>query len=671
MQEKTGITYSEEQLNILKETGGIAIRACAGAAKTTVLTHLIAKRILTGEIDAEKTLCTTFSVAGAEEMEQRLQLLLAKMNYKGKPVRVKTLHAVFLEILRQAGIRLDVVNSRIPYLRKALAELKIYTKTEEGNLELNELDTIFSYQINNLVGNDNDLASSTVFAQGTQLINISFEQFDKIRTLIRSYKEKEKVMDFDDIQLYTYILLINKKHEPSLRFIREKYQYLYLDEFQDISKIQFAILREIITNPDNLMVIGDDDQCIYEWRGASPDILNNITAYYPLKQMNLSTNYRCRANILLNAKRGILHASCRQQKEMSAFLKDGEVVQKEFNSKTLNLFYGSSLKMAEEVEKEIKNGAKAENMAILLRERSQADILTMELFRRGIHIFQRKKFGYANNYLLQSALKVMQLAKDPYNVESANKILFKLCPGISYAIDGLLGQIMRTLRCTVSEAIYHLLDVNGKVSSIDDRYQRITDSLRSQIYNSSYKCSLRGFNSLKELLYSLEKYESSAIETAKMLLRMYFNYEQAGVQAEKSLTYMSSMQLYLIQSIEEQGLDGALYFFEMQKAYSYSAYTSGIPCINILTMNESKGREWSTVFVGFLDHLHLPNKTMLEKMLKNVTGLHAEEEITRYMDGERRLFYVACTRAKDKLVLIQPSDINKVSILRREQLDFV
>lgn len=671
MQEKTGITYSEEQLNILKETGGIAIRACAGAAKTTVLTHLIAKRILTGEIDAEKTLCTTFSVAGAEEMEQRLQLLLAKMKYKGKPVRVKTLHAVFLEILRQAGIRLDVVNSRIPYLIKALAELKIYTKTEEWNLELNELDTIFSYQINNLVGNDNDLASSTVFAQGTQLININFEQFDKIRTLIRSYKEKEKVMDFDDIQLYTYILLINKKHEPSLRFIREKYQYLYLDEFQDISKIQFAILREIITNPDNLMVIGDDDQCIYEWRGASPDILNNITAYYPLKQMNLSTNYRCRANILLNAKRGILHASCRQQKEISAFLKDGEVVQKEFNSKTLNLFYGSSLKMAEEVEKEIKNGAKAENMAILLRERSQADILTMELFRRGIHIFQRKKFGYANNYLLQSALKVMQLAKDPYNVESANKILFKLCPGISYAIDGLLGQIMRTLRCTVSEAIYHLLEVNGKVSSIDDRYQRITDSLRSQIYNSSYKCSLRGFNSLKKLLYSLEKYESSAIETAKMLLRMYFNYEKAGVQAEKSLTYMSSMQLYLIQSIEEQGLDGALYFFEMQKAYSYSAYTSGIPCINILTMNESKGREWSTVFIGFLDHLHLPNKTMLEKMLKNVTGLHAEEEITRYMDGERRLFYVACTRAKDKLVLIQPSDITKVSILRREQLDFV
>ena len=98
----TGITYSEEQLNILKHRGGMCILACAGSGKTTVLTHLLAKRIKTGEIhDVKKLLCTTFSKAGSNEMEERLDKLLQKLGINVK-VQVKTLHASYYMILRHS-----------------------------------------------------------------------------------------------------------------------------------------------------------------------------------------------------------------------------------------------------------------------------------------------------------------------------------------------------------------------------------------------------------------------------------------------------------------------------------------------------------------------------------------------------------------------------------------
>lgn len=253
----TGITYSEEQLNILKHHGGMCILACAGSGKTTVLTHLLAKRIKTGEIhDVKKLLCTTYSKAGSNEMEERLDKLLQKLGINVK-VQVKTLHASYYMILRHFGLTAGVCsnNQRLAFITAACKEAEVTL----GDEDLQLIDSLLSYQVNNLLS-DEELIHSYVYT----LEDVPLSKYSAIRLGYNKKKEEAGVIDFDDMQLYMYMLLVKEKRQDILAFCRNLWEYFFIDEFQDVSKIQFAILRELVTDPNKLIVIGDDDQCLIE-----------------------------------------------------------------------------------------------------------------------------------------------------------------------------------------------------------------------------------------------------------------------------------------------------------------------------------------------------------------------------------------------------------------------
>ena len=269
----TGVVYSDEQLNILKHHGGMAIMAAAGSGKTTVLTHLITKRILSGEIqDTSKVICTTYSKAGADEMEERINKLLSIVGIKQR-IMVKTMHALYLLILQHFGYSMKLVDNlqRTRFIKEACTKAGVKLNDED----LQTLDSLLSYQVNNLLS-DKDLYNSYVY----NLSTVSIEKYNQIHGWYTQLKKQANMMDFDDMQLYVYFWLCvadENTRTAVTKYIQQNWTDFYIDEAQDISRIQMAILRKMCTDSNKVVFIGDDDQCLVKGTKVStPNGLVNI-----------------------------------------------------------------------------------------------------------------------------------------------------------------------------------------------------------------------------------------------------------------------------------------------------------------------------------------------------------------------------------------------------------
>lgn len=269
----TGVVYSDEQLNILKHHGGMAIMAAAGSGKTTVLTHLLTKRILSGEIqDTSKVLCTTYSKAGADEMEERINKLLKLLGIK-KRIAVKTMHALYMLILQHFGYNMKLVDNlqRTRFIKEACTKAEVKLNDED----LQALDSLLSYQVNNLLS-DKELYNSYVYSLST----VPIEKYNQIHGWYTQLKKQANMMDFDDMQLYVYFWLYvadDNTKSAVTNYIQQTWTDFYIDEAQDLSRIQMAILRKMCTDSNKVVFIGDDDQCIVEGTKVStPNGLINI-----------------------------------------------------------------------------------------------------------------------------------------------------------------------------------------------------------------------------------------------------------------------------------------------------------------------------------------------------------------------------------------------------------
>ena len=273
MEQASGKKFSEEQRKILEHHGSACILACAGSGKTTTSINLIAKRILTGEIhDVNKLIYTTYSKAGATEMKERLDKLLKSLGMGHINVKVQTIHAFFLSVLRTFGNNAGVITAskRSAMIRKACLVAEFSPKDDE----LMQIDNLLSYQVNNLLSD-----RKTIESYVNTIDSLTLEQYSTIRKEYATYKSNDGVIDYDDMQSYLYLWLIkwaksSNHNEQQMAvqvrdYCKDVYTDFYIDEAQDVSKIQFAIIRAIVEDPNNkgkldrnLVFIGDDDQCL-------------------------------------------------------------------------------------------------------------------------------------------------------------------------------------------------------------------------------------------------------------------------------------------------------------------------------------------------------------------------------------------------------------------------
>lgn len=410
--------------------GPCMVLAGPGSGKTTVLTERIKKLIMEHDILSGQILVITFTKAAAMEMKERFQ---RKMNGQKTAVTFGTFHAVFFQILKHAyGFRSDnILRENEKY--QILGEVTRYMELdyEEENEFYKDLLGEISLQKNSMETLDE--------------FHPTVCEVEKFREIYVQYEKKlhlKKKIDFDDMLVYTYELL--SQRQDICQAWQQKFQYILIDEFQDINQLQFQIIRLLALPQNHLFVVGDDDQSIYRFRGARPEIMLNFTeAYTDAQKILLNINYRSSRKIVESSLTLISKNMVRFQKEIKAnSTANGTLVMEEFSDPL------------EEADAILSNIQKLKDeqisyseIAVLFRSNSQMRILVAKLIHAGVP-FQSKErlpilfehwiaedlFAYfalsKGMYLRKNILRVMNhpnrfLSRDLVNEETINPAVWK------------------------------------------------------------------------------------------------------------------------------------------------------------------------------------------------------------------------------------------------------
>lgn len=288
---------------VLHREGPMLVLAGPGSGKTTVITRRIENLIKNVKADPSNILVITFTKAAAGEMKERF---LRRMPLEGKRVTFGTFHAVFFMILKYA-YHFETSNvireeEKIQLLREMIHSMRLDYEDE----------TEF---IQSLLSEISLMKNGRMPLEHYYPINCSKDVFFNIYREYQQFLKRHRKIDFDDMLVYTYKLFAERK--DILLAWQKKYRYILIDEFQDVNQLQYDIVRMLAEREKNLFVVGDDDQSIYRFRGAKPEIMLNMPKDYPDAEIvNLSYNYRCPKDVVEMASAIICHNRERFSKEI-------------------------------------------------------------------------------------------------------------------------------------------------------------------------------------------------------------------------------------------------------------------------------------------------------------------------------------------------------------------
>lgn len=375
-------------------SGPMMVLAGPGSGKTSVIVERTAYMINEGGISPSNILVVTFSRAAAREMKERF-LGFAGQQYN--PVTFGTFHGVFYGILKQAY---GFTAANILSEEEKFSILKELTLNYGGDLaEEGDFAEEIAKEISVVKGN-----------------KISLEHYyssccpdEVFRQIYQGYRETcqcRRKLDFDDMILYCYELFSQRK--DILAAWQKKFQYILVDEFQDINQLQYDIVRMLAQPQNNLFIVGDDDQSIYHFRGARPEIMLNFTRDYPeAETVTLDVNYRCSGRILSSAMRVIGENKKRFSKQLSTPNQDGETVQiREFQNPREEY-----LAVVAELRARMENGERLEDTAILLRTNQEAEGLVGALMERQVPFNMKEKLpNLFQHWICRNLLAYMHFA---------------------------------------------------------------------------------------------------------------------------------------------------------------------------------------------------------------------------------------------------------------------
>jgi len=385
---------SSQKRAIAHLSGPMMVLAGPGSGKTSVIVERTAYMTQKGGISPASVLVVTFSRAAAKEMKERF---LKFTGLEHTPVTFGTFHGVFYAILKQAyGFTAANILSE-----------------EEKNGILKEMILEYGGDLAEEGDFSDELAKEISVVKGSR---ISLEHYyssccpDEIfRQIYRGYCNtcsKKRKLDFDDMLLYCYELF--QKRADILGTWQKKFRYILVDEFQDINQLQYDIVRMLAKPEDNLFIVGDDDQSIYHFRGARPEIMLNFTRDYPgAETVVLDINYRCTKRILSSAMNVIGENKKRFRKTLSTPNQEGSpVLLREFANPREEY-----LTVVGELKERIEKGADLRDTAILLRTNQEAEGLVGALMERGIP-FQMKETlpNLFHHWICRNLLAYMHLA---------------------------------------------------------------------------------------------------------------------------------------------------------------------------------------------------------------------------------------------------------------------
>lgn len=600
-------TLNDKQREALLATEGpLLILAGAGSGKTKVVTSKIAYLIEELNVPSWKILAITFTNKAAKEMKDRVQKLIDR---DISSMWIGTFHSICVRILRKNIERIGYNGNftiydrddQITVVKEAIAELSIDRDIYKPRAIINDISNIKSEGI-----------SPIEYIEANK-DNFFKENLGKIYDLYEKKLRKNNALDFDDLLIKTVDIL--KSEEDVRDFYRDKFEYIFVDEYQDTNKIQYELIKLIAGTKPNLTVVGDNDQSIYKWRGADINNILNFHKDFPgAKIVKLEQNYRSSQKILDVANQVIGYNTSRIEKNLWTSRDEGkDVVYREFpHSNEEEYGVVNKIIALNYKDEEFKD------MAILYRTNAQSRGFEEALVRERIPYKIVGGLKFYDRMEVKDVLAYLRILNNTDDNVSLARIINRPKRGIGDTSLSDLLDYADENRLSLYDVITNIDDFEdlnlrarknikefGSILKIlKDRAENLSIGklFEEVLYESGYVNDLKNQNTIeaKTRLENIEELHSNIME-----------YDREGVELSEYLNTLS-----LLSDVDKTSEDSG---------------------VNLMTLHAAKGLEFSTVFLVGLEEGLFPTSRALE----------SEEEV----EEERRLCYVGVTRACNNLFI--------------------
>lgn len=590
--------------------GPCMVLAPPGSGKTLIVTERTRYLIEESGVRPDQILVITFTRYAAREMKERFERLTAGKNY---PVTFGTFHSIFYGILKCAyGIG---ANNLMSEKESSVLLQEVLDQTDiESTPEVEDEEELVRELLREVGMVKNGLCHLKDF-------HSKYLTQDEFAEVFRSYEHQKKELkkfDFDDMLVQCYALF--RKKPEILQGWQKRFQYILIDEFQDINRVQYEVIRMLAAPRYNLFVVGDDDQSIYGFRGAKPELMLYMKQEFPsLRTISLTVNYRSTEFITGAAARVILHNDTRFYKRVQSFRGRGQNVHvQEVLDEQEEAQY-----VTEEIQKKMDQGIKPGEIAVLFRAAVQARMISEILSEHRIPFEMRDYVtNFYRHFIVKDMMAYLQLAAGKRD----RSLFLTIC---NRPLRYLARNSMENRQVNFEDLRKFYCDKDWMLDIIDqfDVDVRMMKNMAPYAAIQYIRKKIRYDDFLKEYA---EKHQISW----KQLMDVMAELEERS----KNFKSYDEWEIHIAKYTQE---------LEEQQAKARKIKGERENKVQLMTIHSAKGLEFEDVFVIHANEGEIP---------------HQKAEKKDEIEEERRLFYVALTRAKNNLCISYITQKNGNSI---------
>ena len=595
-------SLNENQLKAVNHlNGSCMVLAGPGSGKTRVITYRINNMVINKNINPKNVLAISFTKASSTEMKNRAVKLFDDKRIEN--VNFGTFHSIFFKILRNfKGYTLDSI------LDEKTKRTGIKNILKNLNIENSEDDETLGQVINEISFIKNELMNIEDFSSEI----LSKEEIKNIYKMYEEYKTNINKIDFDDMLINTYFLL--KENKNILEKVRNNYKYILIDEFQDINKVQFEAIKLISSPNNNIFVVGDEDQSIYGFRGSRPDFLLNFENYFKnTTKIFLDINYRSKKEIVDISNKLIKQNKNRYEKTIKCSKESGA----DFNCIECEDSEDEAKKIANDILDKInKYDYNYSDFSIIYRTNMQSRALVdVFLDKRIPFVMKDSIITIYDHWASQDILAYLKLSLNP----KLNKEFLRI--------------INKPFRYISRETLNSVKESRNIFNSLINEY----DLHKKQI------------ETLKDLMTDLEYIKNLSPKDAISYIRTTLDYDKYILDYCSNRKIKTNSLIDTLNEVESsssnfKSIEAYLEHIEnVKKELENTKKNNFIDGVVFTTMHSSKGLEFKNVYVVGCNEGTIPHEKSYE--------IEDEKIKIEQIEEERRLMYVALTRAEENLYL--------------------
>ena len=594
---------------VLATEGPVLVLAGAGSGKTTVLVNRIAYMISEKHIRPWNILAITFTNKAAREMKDRIERLLGDT---AKDMWIGTFHSVCVRILRSC---IDLLGYRRDFVIYDTADTKTVMKECLRELDIDEKSFPVRNVLSIISNAKNDLMDAATFEnvyKSDYRMSIIAKIYYRYQTKLR----KNNAVDFDDIILNTVKIL--SENPDVLSKYQDKFQYILVDEYQDTNNSQYLLINLLAQANRNLCVVGDDDQSIYKFRGANiGNILNFEDDYSDVQKITLDQNYRSTQNILDAANSVISNNKGRMGKSLWTSNGDGNKV---FVYTGTNE-YDEARYIARQIKKHFDEQGSFSDCAILYRTNAQSRVIEEMLMRESVPYKVLSGLRFYDRKEIKDIIAYLRVVYNPNDDVSLARIINEPKRKIGNATLEKARNIAREKETSLYDVISHADDY------------------------PEFKTAIKKLLSFSEIIQSLIKLKDTVtIEELTGRILNDTGYMPALVMEDttESKTRIENLGEFIsviteFEKNEETGNTLGEFLENISLVSDIDGYDENEDSAVLMTIHSAKGLEFPIVFLSGLE----------EGLFPGMRSMESDDDI----EEERRLCYVAITRAKEQLYI--------------------